>query len=395
MFQAPKPSGLPIMQLARVVLPWDATECVVDPLLNRSELNFLQLDFVWPASWLSDARSDETLFGKWASGFLAQMKIVHKALFLRPELCVLSNAGGGDTIRAMEAVAAFLVEHGSSDLPIAAVRGENLLSSIEWLPNENDLRDRQIFSAHAQIGGEPMAAALVEGARIVMTGAYDSAAPFLAAAASRGLCGWGDVQCLGNIAAASQFENLLINIDANGDIELAAEAQSQLDRVRAIASREHADVSCDYSEISLTPSEQKNLLIANVVARPAESKWKVRETYDAGFRATVLIETPAQHVTEVQDFCLNNVCAAKDSLQVLATDDVLANRLVRVQLGSGAIRECQQSFELLQSWLRQSGYGAFAEPLPSIVHLTETVDIEIPVDRLTLSVDTRPANEWM
>ena len=383
------------MQLACVVLPWDATESAVDQLLSRAELDFLQLDFIWARSWLCDSQSDENLFSKWATGLLSQMKIVHKALFLRPELCVLTNAGGGDTIRAMEAIAEFLMEHGSADMPIAAVRGENLLSSIEWLPKEFDLKDRQILSARAEIGAEPLATALAEGARIVLTGTYDSTAPFLAAAASRGFCGWHDIELLGNIAAASQFENVLVNIEANGDIDLPPEAESQLPRVRALSIINHADVLCDYSGMSLTRNERKALQIANVVARPAPSTWKVCETYDAGYRATTLIETLAQRVAEVQEFCSNNVAADKLSIQIFITESAIPYQLIRVQCEASTMRECQQFVGLLQSWLRQNAFGEFAEPLPSVVHLTETMDIRILVDQLTLSVDTRPASEWL
>jgi hypothetical protein len=295
----------------------------------------------------------------------------------------------------MEAIAEFLVEHGSAEMPIAAVRGENLLSSIEWLPTKFDLKDRQILSAHADIGGESLATALAEGARIVLTGAYDTAAPFLAASVSRGFCDWQDFQLLGNIAAASQFERIEVNIESDGAIELAHEAKSQLARVKALAFTEHADVSCDYSRISLTRNERNSLQIANIFAKPATSTWKVRETYDAGYRASALIGMPSQRVAEIQEFCSSSVDADKLSIEKFTPEDALESQLIRLQCEASTARECQQFIELLQSMLRQSVLGEFAEPLPSIVHLTETMEKLIPIDRLTLSVDTRPASEWL
>ncbi len=386
------------MKLARVVLPWNASECAVDQLLNEVELDFLQLDFVWPQVWSCDFHVEDNRLSKWAVGLLAQLKIVHKALFLRPELCVLANAGGGDTIRAMEALAEFLLEHGSAEMPIAAVRGENLLSTLEWLPKELDLKDRQLLAAHAQIGGESLATALAEGARIVLAGAYDRAAPFVAAAVSRGFCGWHDYEMLGNIAAASQFENVLVDIEANGDIDLAIGAEPQLARVRGLPNHEHADVTCDFSDMKLVSSGRQSLRISQVRSQATNSTWNVRETYAAGFRGTALIEVPSQRVAEIQEFHANNdsnINAVKHTVEIFESEGSPAHKLVRFQWTSSSARKCQHFVELVQSWLRQKNFGEFSEPLSSLVHLTQTVERHIPFERLTLTVDTRPASEWL
>ena len=146
---------------------------------------------------------------------------LHKALFLRPELSVVTNLGAGGAVRCAESLAEFLVGHGSPNLLVTAIRGDNLLPDLESLVSTDSLpRGRKILSAHVEIGGGPIATAFADGAQFIVTGAHDISAPLLAAAVSRGFASWQDHHQLALLAAASQFESVIVEVDADGSIEV-------------------------------------------------------------------------------------------------------------------------------------------------------------------------------
>ncbi len=372
------------MLLARTTISNEELTASVKRLLSTSEVNLLQLDYVaaQPARFSSDL---------W--------RIIHKSLYLRPDLQVVTNARGSNVVECMERLAEFLVEHGSPDMPIAAVRGENLLATLEeWLSPEADLGKHSVLSAQVEIGGGPLATALAEGARIVVAGAYDRAAPFLAAVVSEGYFRWQDHAALANLAAGSQFENVIVEVSESGHTDLEQEAISHLPRVRESGMTVHADVLCDYSHMKLEPTDRGTHRISSVLGKKGTGMWNVRMILDAGYHAAMLIEGKGDDLSAIQEFCdLTWGAARMTSTSYLPADSPEASELMLLRLAYSANNreDCQEFVDLLESWMGRNGAGRVLEPLPSIQPVRKEITTQIPSDEVVLSVDTRPAREWL
>jgi hypothetical protein len=65
--------------------------------------------------------------------FLEQLRTLHKHFFLDPDLRLITNAGGGNVVACVEALGEYLREHGDAAMPITAVRGDNLLHRLSDL----------------------------------------------------------------------------------------------------------------------------------------------------------------------------------------------------------------------------------------------------------------------
>lgn len=387
------------MKLARCLISRDRPVSDLSRLLNQAEPDFLQLD--WFQDQTGEASGEKVSDYKHdgAREVMLQVRAVHKALFLRPQLRVVTNAGGLDVVRSMEALAEFLVEHGSPDMPIAAIRGENLGGHLaEVLPAEIGLDDKKVLSAQVEIGGGPLATALAEGARIVVAGAYDSTAPFLAAAVSAGLCGWDDGQFLGNLAAASQFANVLVEAFEDGRIELDQGASSELTRVRKLGTVKHADLECDYANLVLDPTQRNTELITQVAGKANSKLWNLRLTVSEGYRASVLIETSQDQFARLSDFCRDNLTEEELTIRKFVAAGRMesdGDLLVRLEYQANTREPCQQFVDSLQFWLRRHSSGKIVPPLPSIQLLSKTMCVPLPTERIVLAVDTRPAHEWL
>ncbi|MDZ4659280.1 MAG: acyclic terpene utilization AtuA family protein [Bythopirellula sp.] len=352
------------MKLARCIISGKRIESNLSRLLNQAEPDVLQLD--WFHEQPAEAWNPQDI--KFTTGGVREeFKIVHKALYLRPQLRVATNIGGLNVVGAMEALAEFLSEHGSPDMPIAAIRGENVLADIDdFLPAMKKIDLANVLSAQVEIGGGPFATALVEGARIVVAGAYDLSAPFLAAAVSEGLCGWDDKQFLGKLTAASQFVDLLVEAFADGRIELDQGASGEL--------------------------------FAPVAENACSKFWNMRLTMSEGFRATVLIEMSSVQLANLREFCRDQFSEQPITIKKFVPTGRAENEgdlLVRLEYQANSRETCQQFVDSLQFWLRQHSDGTIVAPLPSIQLFTKTMLVPVAAERIVLSVDTRPAREWL
>lgn len=371
------------MKYARVDFPWKTKSSCLAHLLDHDQLDFLQLDYGLPTKWPCDDTGQE-LDKLRTAEFLAHMKLVHKSLFLRPEFSVITNAGVSHLVKRMEELARFLVEHGSDELPIAAVRGTNLLATIDpWLPAEIANAGQKVLAAQVEIGGGPLAVALADGARIVMTGAYDRASPLLAAAVAGGTARWHDYDLLAALALASERSGSLIEChDALVEVT---------EKFIAPCESRYADVCVDSSRLALKDTQRGTWQVAGVVGSAADSSWNLQVTLDAGFRAAVLIEGEA---VSVHDFCGSTFPDSAVKVHEFVPTDREQQPLTRVLLLGETFLQCRERLELLESWAVEMG-RKMPEPTASIERLTETRTIRIPADQVALSVDTRPAREWL
>src|SRR5687767_8813983 len=103
--------------------------------LAAQELDFLQLDYarprVTPASGIEHVE-----YPGWAAGIGEVTRALVKPLFLNAEFHVITSAGWGDAYGCVERMASVLVDGGCGNVPIAAVRGSNLLPILDMLELE-------------------------------------------------------------------------------------------------------------------------------------------------------------------------------------------------------------------------------------------------------------------
>jgi hypothetical protein len=329
-----------------------------------------------------------------------QMAQIHKAIYLRPELCLVTNTGNQSVIDCITSQAEFLVAHRSGDLPISAIRGGKLLADLETIVPLLILPvGSKVLDAHVEIGAGPIAAALAEGARIVVAGAYDASAPLTGAAVARGWCGWQDHEHLALLTTASQFEDTCMEVKAGGSVELDRAASEQLDRVRALGIVAHADAQIDYRELTLESTQHDTLRPTNVRSASRPAQWNARILVESGYRATALVVGVAAKINELLEgrpvkHHSDSVCC--NEYYPAAREHAHGDALLKIEYRSDAAEACQEFLEWLQlSLLRMPGVGALVAPPPSVEHLTETISAQVPADRVTISVDTRPAREWL
>jgi hypothetical protein len=324
---------------------------------------------------------------------------VHAEFYLRPELRIVSDAGRSNVIETIASLAEFLMSHGSSDLLISAIRGDNILPHLETiLPLESLPPNSQVSSARVEIGGGPFAAAFAEGARFVIAGTYDIAAPLLGAAVAHGYCGWEDYTGLARLAAAAYFSGVTVELGADGSIELESAAIEQLDRVRALSVITQSDVRVDMSELALEATSHNTLSLSNVHGETSHAMWNARIVVDTGFQATALVEGGADKTKQH----LESVPQKFDGGSLSHTEYLPAARqqagqpLMRIEYRSDCGESC---FEFLD-WLQSSAesdelVGHIVAPRPTVERLSEVLSVQIPADAVTISVDTRPAREWL
>lgn len=355
-------------------------------LVNRAELDVVQVDI----GEIPHAQHTSDLID-----LVAVIKEIHPALFLHPQLRVVVKISGAAIFGSMELLASFLVEHGSSDFLIAAVRSDDLCSSLNEL--DASFKRREILSARVEIGAGPLSTAFVEGARIVVSNNYDTTAPFIAAGVSEGLCGWGDLKELAALAAASQFVEVAVEATAKPSVEVEPRAVEQLERVRSLGRVNHADLGCDYEEVTLTSTIHGMHRLEGAAALPATDEWNMKVRLSNGCQTAMLIEVRDQE--RLRAVMSDELNVGKATCQILQTESEIAeNRqlFARVEYRDASFVLCREFVERIQSQLLlEPAVGQIVSPGPSITQLTETQSLAIPRDRLTVSVDTRPAIEWL
>lgn len=69
----------------------------------------------------------------YSAAFFEQLRTIHKQFFLEPSLRLITNAGGGAVVACVERLGRYLQEHGDAAMQITAVRGDNLLPLLSEL----------------------------------------------------------------------------------------------------------------------------------------------------------------------------------------------------------------------------------------------------------------------
>ncbi|MBN1855093.1 MAG: DUF1446 domain-containing protein [Pirellulales bacterium] len=152
-------------------------------ILDQVEIDYLIFQFLSEATMadLAIQRAADPARGH-VSEFQAMIQSLCPLIFLQPQWKIITNAGGMNPRTCVESVSAILSENGSPNLAIGVIFGDDLFGRLEELiaagcsfDNINtgeplDQLKRPIVAANAIFGGEPIAKALDDGARLVLSG---------------------------------------------------------------------------------------------------------------------------------------------------------------------------------------------------------------------------------
>lgn len=222
------------MRLARFNLACDQPNSAVNALAATGELDLLQLDCQGSASPRSSA------------AFFQHLRTLHKHFYLDPQLRLITNAGSGNVWSCVETLGQYLREHDDAGMPITAVRGENLLPWLSELTSEGVefvdettgdsllAVEQPLHAAQVELGAGPLATAWEEGSRMIVAGCYDPVAPFVGAVKAELNLAWDDYDTLAGAAVAAQAAWLtpaIVEILAPGKVTMEPADQRTLDPV--------------------------------------------------------------------------------------------------------------------------------------------------------------------
>ena len=408
------------MRFSRVLHTHDHHDPKLCQFVETADLDMLQLDYAWPHRFPPS--------GMYAPAVLRQLQTLHKTLFLDPKLRLVTDAGGGNPVGCAEAVAEFLCEHGDAELPMTAIRGDNLLPDWEqFLSSGIELRDHATgkplhdltqtpLAAHVELGAGPLLAALNEGSRVVIAGCYDHAAPAIASGMSMHNLSWDRVDDVSQLAVAAHLTETLLEFDVSAGTTIWAKQGEKLDGQhldqRLINTTDdegiirHADVDCQLGQLELRETSPMTYCLKGIAGRANSGDWPLRLTFAAGYAAEALFECQEDIDAALVSDQLRALLKVEENpqrairLDALRTPDSETNseevRLIRVRCQS---REREPSVEfvneintlVLQS--RISGCELTGLP-PAWKSETSQFRCFIPRDAIAVSVDTRAAKEW-
>jgi hypothetical protein len=152
-------------------------------LVERAQVDYLTLEYLaeLTMSILARQREKDSSSG-FAVDFIEVLKSLIAALKGQPNLKIVTNAGGVNPDVCAAAAAKVLSDAGLGETKIGIVSGDDLLPRIDELKSAgcefknldtsqpiSELK-QSIVSANAYLGAQPIAKALADGARIVITG---------------------------------------------------------------------------------------------------------------------------------------------------------------------------------------------------------------------------------
>ncbi|HYO25485.1 MAG TPA: acyclic terpene utilization AtuA family protein [Lacipirellulaceae bacterium] len=443
-----------MIPLVRIHAESDFTPPGLEHLASSGPLALLQLDYARPRiTPVVGAATPE--LPELAQSFPDALRQVCRTLFLEPDFRVITSGGWSNAYGGVEEVAAALVDGGSPELLVSAVRGSNLLGILEFLLADGmqltnadtgapwkTLRE-PILAADLQIGAGPIATALAEGARVVVAGCYDGAAPAIASAVHQFGWAWSDRDALAGAAAAARaalwplqhawdasLEGSLrrfhpqprITLDSSGGFTVdvnqpveAFHATSLLQWLHAGKRNDpahlHADVQFDASKAVVIRTGPNQLRVDGCTGAKADGHWRVEVLYLAAYVA----ETVLEFIGRGGALLRRQVGEAFGARFVDADTERSLVTVQEIGGGNGGGNGGGDS----SSWLHvacrtksRTACTAFVEELAAMVSANRTVvrlpagkpavNVEcgmwparVPRSAIDIAVDTRAAHEWV
>ena len=303
-------------------------------LAERGQLDYLTLEYLaeLTMSILALQKQRDAMSG-YATDFLDLLSRLAPLLAQRPNLKIITNAGGMNAYGCASKACTILERSGLKGVRVAAVVGDdlfphlgNLLSRGESFTNLDTneefgaVRERMV-SANAYLGAPPIVEALQEGARIVITGRVADASLTVAPAIFEFGWRWDDwdllagatvaghliecgAQATGGLWCDYQSVDLaevgypIASIDRHGAFRLsktpgsggAVNRETVLEQlfyeIGDPAAYLTPDVVADFSQLEITETFKDEVRVTGARGKPATPTYKASLAYRDGFTAS-------------------------------------------------------------------------------------------------------------
>ena len=303
-------------------------------LVESAEIDYLTLEYLaeLTLSILARLREKDPQAG-YAEDFLKVLGSLTPAIRAQTRLKIVTNAGGMNPLACARAAALLLSQSGLDGLPIAVVTGDDLLPRLPELRAAGcELKNldtgepleslqEEVVSANAYLGARPIAAALADGARLVITGRVADASLTVGPAMHEFGWLWEDWPRLAGASVAGHL--IECGSQATGGfythwselnladvgypiVELADDAWCTITKpagsggrvnhqtvteqlVYEIGDPAHyltPDVDVDFTTVEVEDLGGDRVAVRGATGRPAPEQYKVSLTYRAGFFAS-------------------------------------------------------------------------------------------------------------
>jgi hypothetical protein len=252
-------------------------------------------------------------------------------------LRVVSNAGGLNAPSCAARCGAILIQAGLGGTPVGVVTGDDVLGQLaEWNRQGIDLSHMEtgepivkvlerLVSANAYLGAQPIADALAQGSRCVVTGRVADASLTLGPAVAHFGWSWDDWNRLGGASAAGHLiecgaqatgglwhrwdeipnlgcvgypiaelrpdgSSVLTKPEGTGGIVCVANVAEQLVyEIDDPTCYRTPDVDVDLASVRLTQDGPESVLVSEVTGRAPSDRLKVAAVYRDGWTATGMV----------------------------------------------------------------------------------------------------------
>jgi hypothetical protein len=319
---------------------WGDSMVGAPQLLFQAELDYLIFDYLAEItmSIMARMRAKDPAQGYATDFVTVTMKRLLPEI-ARRKVKIISNAGGVNPAACGAAIRELIAAAGLS-LKVVVVQGDDLMPSIDQLKGllepmvPGTAQPARFMSANAYLGASPIAAALAEGADIVVTGrCVDSAlalGPLLhefgwsladwdrlasgslvghilecGAQASGGLfTDWRDVPDWDNIgypiAEVSEDGSFIVTKPkgTGGLVSVGTVSEQLVYEIGDPAAYRLPDVTCDFTAVRVEQVGENRVKVSNAKGQPPTDKYKVSATYMDGFRAVAQLTIGGREARE-------------------------------------------------------------------------------------------------
>lgn len=319
---------------------WGDSMVGAPQLLFQAELDYLIFDYLAEItmSIMARMRAKDPAQGYATDFVTVTMKRLLPEI-ARRKVKIVSNAGGVNP-QACGAVIRQMIADAGLDLKVAVVQGDDLMPNIETLKGKlrpmvpGTERPARFMSANAYLGAAAIAAALKDGADIVITGrCVDSAValgPLLhefgwsltdydrlsagslvghilecGAQATGGLfTDWRDVPDWDNIgypiAEVSEDGSFIVTKPkgTGGLVSVGTVSEQLVYEIGDPAAYRLPDVTCDFTAVRIEQVGEHRVKVSNAKGQPPGDEYKVSATYMDGFRAVAQLTIGGREARE-------------------------------------------------------------------------------------------------